>query len=226
MAALGAYFPFPHGGGRTLRCVSCRGGVPSPPGFPGSWGMQGPTDVSAGYVPLRDPFTGGHIGPPLREAESVPEPTGIGAGRNLLQRGGTEQAPYRRRSRPARPGRRGKGYGSNAGSAQQRADVPKAWLPPTKFRVEIWGVSHGHRPLRGEGEVPATTQASGAQRSVCASGWEEGVGIRAGIIPQRGHQPRAIPQSRPLAVTAPFTQGSLWGRGMQIAASARWASSQ
>ena len=50
-----------------------------------------------------------------------------------------------------------------------------------------WGVSHGHpalrvqhrwcaatgrcghRPLRGEGEVTATTQTSGAQRSVCAA---------------------------------------------------------
>ena len=28
-------------------------------------------------------------------------------------------------------------YGCNAGSVQQRADVPKAWLPPTKFRAEI-----------------------------------------------------------------------------------------
>ena len=28
-------------------------------------------------------------------------------------------------------------YGCNASSVQQRADVPKAWLPPTKFRAEI-----------------------------------------------------------------------------------------
>ena len=33
---------------------------------------------------------------------------------------------------------------------RQRTDVPKAWLPPTKFRAEIWGVSHRHRPLRNE----------------------------------------------------------------------------
>ena len=39
-----------------------------------------------------------------------------------------------------------------------------------QFRAEIWGVSHRHRPLRGDGEVPAATRASGAQRSVCASG--------------------------------------------------------
>ena len=50
-----------------------------------------------------------------------------------------------------RPGRRGEvtpPYGSNAGGAQRRADVPRAWPPPTIFRNEIWGVSHGHRPLR------------------------------------------------------------------------------
>ena len=29
-----------------------------------------------------------------------------------------------------------------------RAAVPGAWPPPTKFRAEIWGVSHRHRPLR------------------------------------------------------------------------------
>ena len=43
-------------------------------------------------------------------------------------------------------------YGCNAGSAQQRADVPRAWLPPAKFRNGIWGVSHGHRPLRPAGD--------------------------------------------------------------------------
>ena len=29
-------------------------------------------------------------------------------------------------------------YGCTTGGAQQRADVPKAWLPPAKFRSEIW----------------------------------------------------------------------------------------
>ena len=29
-------------------------------------------------------------------------------------------------------------YGCITGSAQQWADVPKAWLPPAKFRSEIW----------------------------------------------------------------------------------------
>ena len=103
------------------------------------------------------------------------------------------------RSRAVRPGRRG---------------APRVWLPPAKFRTEIWGVSHGHpalrkqhwwclavgrcghRPLRREGEVPATTQASGAERSVCASGREEMGGNRSRDHPQRGHQRRTIPQSR------------------------------
>ena len=51
-------------------------------------------------------------------------------------------------------------------------------------------------------------------------------GNRSRDHPQNVQQRRTIPQSRPLAVPAPFTQGSLWGRGMRIAASARWASSQ
>ena len=54
----------------------------------------------------------------------------------------------------------GRGFGPPGSSApteglpksRQRADVPKAWLPPTKFRAEIWGVSHGHRPLRPAGD--------------------------------------------------------------------------
>ena len=49
--------------------------------------------------------------------------------------------------------------------AKRRADVPKAWLPPTKFRAEIWGVSHRHRPLRKAGKPhrpPGPVAQSGA----------------------------------------------------------------
>ena len=66
----------------------------------------------------------------------------------------------------------------------------------------------GHRPLRRDGEVSATTRASGAQRSGCASGWEDGVGIGAGIIP-KGASNAGQSLRHGCAVTAPFAQGSL-----------------
>ena len=77
-----------------------------------------------------------------------------------------------------------------------------------QFRAEIWGVSHRHRPLRGDGEVPAATRASGAQRSVCASGWEGREEIGAEIIP-KGVINLGQSLSHGCAVPAPFAQGSL-----------------
>ena len=82
--------------------------------------------------------------------------------------------------------------------AKQRADVPKAWLPPTKFRAEIWGVSHGHRPLRKGRKAAATALASGAERSVCGADVKDGWGSRQ-RSPPNIRQPRTIPQSWPLA---------------------------
>ena len=61
------------------------------------------------------------------------------------RRGGTEPAPY-----------------ANTESADLWADVLKAWLPPTKFRAEIWGVSHRHRPLRKDEGIRIPT-------SLCSS---------------------------------------------------------
>ena len=139
-----------------------------------------------GHGPSRHPFTGGHIGPPLHGAESVPGPTEIGA-RNDASPSGAGRSPP-----PTE--------GAEQGGLQRGA--PRVWLPPAKFRNGIWGVSHGHpalrkqhwwclavgrcghRPLRREGEVPATTQASGAQRSVCAAVARKWVGIAAEIIPK------------------------------------------
>ena len=43
---------------------------------------------------------------------------------------------------------------------------------------------HTGPPLRGEGEVPVTTRASGAQRSVCAADGRNGVRIRTEITPK------------------------------------------
>ena len=166
---------------------------------------------------------GGHIGPPLHNAGNVPEITesGVenehfpsGAGRSPPPTGGAEQGGLRR-------------------------GAPGVWLPPAKFRNGIWGVSHGHpalrvqrrwypakgrcghRPLRKGEKVSSTTRASGAQRSVCASGCEEMGGNCGKDHPQRDQQRRTIPQSWPSAMPAPFTQGSLGGRGMRIAASLR-----
>ena len=92
--------------------------------------------------------------------------------------------------------------------AQQRADVPKAWLPPTKFRAEIWGVSHGYRPLRDEREALSTTLASGASASAVARG---GFGER-----QRSSPKCPATSDNPsvsLRLTDPFTQGSLGDGG-------------
>ena len=115
-------------------------------------------------------------------------------------------------------------YGCITGGAQQRADVPKAWLPPAKFRNGIWGVSHGHRPLRPAGgrgtarrvvlpygwlrRAAAIVLGSGTQRSVCASGRKGWVEIGAEITPK---VPINAGQSlsHGEAVTAPFAQRSL-----------------
>ena len=125
--------------------------------------------------------SGGHIGPPLREAGRCSGANGNWCKTGAL-RGGTEPAPYR---------------GTGAG---RRWDAPGVWLPPAKFRNEIWGVGHGHRPLRPAGgrgtarrvvvpygwlrRAAAIALGSGAQRSVCASGGEGWAGIAAEITPK------------------------------------------
>ena len=70
----------------------------------------------------------------------------------------------------------------------------------------------GRRPLRGDGKAVATTQASGAARSICASGCEGWVGIGTEIIP-KVYSNAGQSLSHGGAVTAPFTQGSLGDGG-------------
>ena len=117
----------------------------------------------------------------------VPEPTGIGVGRDLLQRGGTEPAPYQ----GAGAGWFTAGCAWGVASASQ---IPKRNL----------GRQSSRRPLRGEGEVSATTRASAADGR---DGWES----------RQRSSPRcpATPDnpSVSLRLTAPFTQGSLALRG-------------
>ena len=66
----------------------------------------------------------------------------------------------------------------------------------------------GHRPLRGDGEVPAATRANGAQRSVCASGWEGWVEIAAEIIP-KGTINAGQSLSQPVADSSLYTREPL-----------------
>ena len=66
------------------------------------------------------------------------------------------------------------------------------------------------RPYAGW-KVFRTTQASGAQRSVCGAGAREWAGIGAGITPK---EPSTLDNpSVSLRLTAPFTQGSLGDGG-------------
>ena len=122
-------------------------------------------------------------------------------------------------------------YGCATGDAKQRADVPKAWLPPAKFRSEIWGVSHGHRPLR-----PAGGREGGTPGSSCPTGgcgepprlpWVAAQtggtgGNRGRDHPKSVQQRRTIPQSA-FGRQLPLHKGALpcGGRGMRIAASLR-----
>ena len=75
--------------------------------------------------------------------------------------------------------------------SQQRADVPKAWLPPAKFRAEIWGIGQVVGPYGKPNQPP---KPAGAQRSVRASGREGWAGIGARTIP-KGDRPRDCPGS-------------------------------
>ena len=114
-----------------------------------------------GHGSSRDLFTGGHMGPPLRGVEGVPEPTGIGAGRDLLQGGGTEPAP----GGGMRLGNGGVWSPRPTEATQvmpSSADVPRAWLPPAKFRPEIWGVGQVAGPY---GSNAGGTRQTGRYRA-------------------------------------------------------------
>ena len=76
--------------------------------------------------------------------------------------------------------------------SQQRADVPKAWLPPAKFRAEIWGIGQVVGPYGKPNQPP---KPAGAQRSVRARVGEGWAGIDARIIPKGGPPPQ-LPRQR------------------------------
>ena len=102
-------------------------------------------------------------------------------------------------------------YGCSTGSAQQRADVPKAWPPPTKFQNEIWGVGQVVVPYGWLRRAAAIALGSGAQRSVCGAD-----GRSWGESEQRSSPKGASTPDNPsvsLRLTAPFAQGSLGDGG-------------
>ena len=150
--------------------------------------------------------------------------------RNKAHGAGRSPPPTGERSR-SRRGEVTPPYGCITGSAQQWADVPKAWLPPAKFRSEIWGVSHGHRPLR-----PAGGREGGTPGSSCPTGgcgepprlpWVAAQtggtgGNRGRDHPKSVQQRRTIPQSA-FGRQLPLHKGALpcGGREMRIAASLR-----
>ena len=146
-------------------------------------------------------FPGGHMGPPLRGGGGVPKPTEIGAETDLANGAGRSPPPT---------------GGSGSGPAAGRAWGVAGCGHPALREQRRWCVAAGrcgHRPLRIEGEVSATTRASSAQRSVCAAGAKKWVGIATEVTP-KGASNAGQSLSHGCAVPAPFTQGSLALRGM------------
>ena len=165
-------------------------------------------------------FPGGHIGPPLRGGGGVPNQRKIGAKTGPFQRGGTEPAPYRGRSRAVRPGTAGCSY-------------------PALRKRHRWCTAVGrcrHRPLRPAGgrgtarrvvvpygwlrRAAAIALGSGAQRSVC------GADGRNGWKSEQRSPPKCLSTPDNPSGTAFGRASSLYtreplGRGMRIAASLR-----
>ena len=150
---------------------------------------------------------GGHIGPPLRGVGSVREPTEIGAGRKHSPAGRDGARPLQGAEQP------GGGVRLGCGFRQPNSE--------TEFGASVKGI--GPYGEKGKSHQPPRPAAHSGAFAVRMGGMG---GNRSRDHPQNVQQRRTIPQSRPLAVPAPFTQGSLWGRGMRIAASALRASSQ
>ena len=105
---------------------------------------------------LRDPFAGGHIGPPLRGGRGIQEATGIGAKTDLASGAGRSPPPT------------GWTGGVRGGVRSPRPTEAPQVVPSN-------GPMWASAPTK-DGKVPSTTRASGAQRSVCAAvarkGWK------------------------------------------------------
>ena len=134
-------------------------------------------------------FPGGHIGPPLRGVEGVWEPAGIGAGRKSSPAGRGGARPLRgERSRAVRPAA-GCAWGVASASQipfrnlgrQSRSPRPTGATLVVRSSGPMWASAPTDR--RGS-RIDHPGQRRTAER--LRRGWEEGVEIEAGIIPEGG----------------------------------------
>ena len=106
-------------------------------------------------------------------------------------------------------------YGSITGGAQQRADVPKAWLPPLRPAGDEGRHAGSSCPTGGCGEPPRSPWV--AAHSGASAARSRGVGRnRSRDHPQSVQQRRAIPQSwLRRASSCCGTQNSLFAKRSQ-----------
>ena len=165
---------------------------------------------------------GGHIGPPLRGTGGVWEPTEISVKRSLSPAGRDGARPLR--------GTGGVRGGVRLGCGFRQPNFG------TKFGASVMGIGP-YAPRGDEGRHAGSSCPTGGCGEPPRLPWvaaHSGASAPAGARDGRESRQR-LPQKCPatsdnpsvsLRLTAPFTQGSLWGRGMRIAASALRASSQ
>ena len=181
----------------AVLCAVCRvgAGLRPRPVFRGRGVCRGRPMCRPGNGPSRAPPTGGHIGPPLREAGSVPEPTGIGAKTDLANGAGRSPPPT-----GGGAGRRVQDGGVRAteatlavhssGPMYLRHGFRRPNFVP-KFGASVMGIGpYGETGKLHRPPGPAAHSEAYALRSRGMGG------NRSRDHPQSTQQRRAIPQSR------------------------------
>ena len=102
-------------------------------------------------------------------------------------------------------------YGSITGGAQQRADVPKAWLPPLRPAGDEGRHAGSSCPTGGCGEPPRSPWVAAHSGAYAARVRRNGRESRQRSSPKCPATPDNPSVS--LRLTAPFAQGSLWDGG-------------
>ena len=155
-----------------------------------------------GHGPSRDPSTGGHTGPPLHE---VGRCSGTNGNRRdttpFLVKGGAGWC-VRRRGVVTPP------YGCATGDAKQRADVG---IGPYASRGDEGRHAGSSCPTGGCGEPPRLPWVAAHSEAFAARVRRNGRESRQRSSPKCPATPDN--PSVALRATAPFAQGSLWGRG-------------